>query len=480
MNNIFELSKINAMDVVSFDKELSSLISEGYLVSAYFVVKYKRDRVRICFLARGSDLKLIAGEVREKLNSLTPMHFQLFCFEREIYEDEGIIFEGHPLLNPLRYKKTNQKEAKFIKVEGDEIHEVGVGPVHAGIIEPGHFRFQCHGEKVFNLQIELGYQHRGVEENLIGGPNKKTYHYIQTAAGDSTAAHTISYAKMMEALLDLKVSEESEILRVMVLELERMANHCGDLGALANDVAYQPTASFCGRIRGDILNTTALICGNRFGRNLISIGGCNFDIDKNIKEEIEVRLKNIYSDFINASELLWNDNWVVDRFKNTGIVDKKITAEIGGVGPAARAAGVNNDSREFFDFKVYKKLGFKADLLKTGDVYSRAYIRYLEFKKSYGIITSLLGEFEKIKKESYEKEMMVPRDILAFGISEGWRGLVFHTAVTDDQGRFIKYKIVDPSFHNWQMLAYALKNEEISNFPLCNKSFNLSYCGFDL
>lgn len=259
-----------------------------------------------------------------------------------------------------------------------------------------------------------------------------------------------------------------------------MANHCGDLGALANDVAYQPTASFCGRIRGDILNTTALICGNRFGRNIVSVGGVNFTIDKNMKEEIKNRLKNIYSDFVNAVELLWNDNVVMDRFKNTGVVNRDITIEIGGVGPCARASGVNNDAREFFDLSIYKKLGFKSDVLDFGDVYARAYIRYLEFKKSYEIINLLLNEFEEIKSESYLKELSMPAGYLSFGVSEGWRGLVFHSCLLDEKGKFLKYKITDPSFHNWQMLAYALKNEEISNFPLCNKSFNLSYCGFDL
>lgn len=474
------IKDLNILKLSDFEKSIVSYLSDGYLVVGYQIIPIEGVNYRIVFLLKNSDIKILAGEVKNKINSLASKYFQLFCFERAIYEDYGIIFEGHPLLNPLRYKKIKQKDAYFVSVKGSEIHEVGVGPVHAGIIEPGHFRFQCHGEKVFNLQIELGYQHRGIEENLVGGPNKKSYYYIQVAAGDTTIAHTINYVSMIEKMLEIKIPIEIEILRVIAAELERMANHCGDLGALSNDVAYLPTASFCGRIRGDILNTTALLCGNRFGRNFISVGGINFSLDNSLKNEIDKRLDVIYEDFLNAVELLWEDHIVIERFKNTGRVSREDALLIGAVGPSARASGVNNDVREFLDDGIYRRIGFKADVLESGDVYARAYIRYLEFKKSYRIIKELLKEIDKVNKVYYEKEILLPPNTLSYSFYEGWRGLVFHFLVTDENGKFIKYNIVDPSFHNWQMLAHALKDEEISNFPLCNKSFNLSYCGFDL
>ena len=160
----------------------------------------------------------------------------------------------------------------FFKVEGEEIHEVAVGPVHAGIIEPGHFRFQCFGENVLNLEISLGYQHRGVERALIGGPDKRTLHYMETLAGDTTIGHTTAYCQLIESLSGSNVSPRAQSLRGIALELERLANHTGDLGALAGDIGYLPTSSFCGRIRGDFLNMTALICGSRFGRGLSHSG----------------------------------------------------------------------------------------------------------------------------------------------------------------------------------------------------------------
>ena len=221
--------------------------------------------------------------------SLTPECPQIHLFEREIAEQFGLTPLGHPWFKPVRYHRswtTNDAWGRppeapilpavgdFFRVEGEQIHEVAVGPVHAGIIEPGHFRFQCHGEKVFHLEIALGFQHRGVERAFEGGPDKRSLHYAETIAGDSTIGHTLSYAQALEGLSGTKVSARAHSIRGIALELERLANHVGDLGALSGDVGFLPTASFCGRIRGDFLNMTALLCGNRFGRSLVRLGGC--------------------------------------------------------------------------------------------------------------------------------------------------------------------------------------------------------------
>jgi Ni,Fe-hydrogenase III large subunit len=201
-------------------------------------------------------------------------------FEREVWEQHGIAPEGHPWLKPVRQQNGDRPATgEFFQIEGREVHEVAVGPVHAGIIEPGHFRFQCNGEEVLHLEIALGYQHRGVETALVNGPNRATLIQMETVAGDTTIGHATAYAMTLEALAGTEAPLRAQWLRAIALELERLANHVGDLGALANDVAFLPTSAACGKIRGDFLNLTAMICGNRFGRGLVRHGGCRLDLE---------------------------------------------------------------------------------------------------------------------------------------------------------------------------------------------------------
>src|SRR5262249_35242847 len=203
----------------------------------------------------------------------------------------------------------------FYRLEGEEIHEVAVGPIHAGVIEPGHFRFQCHGEHVYHLEISLGYQHRGVERAMIGGPTKRSIHYMETLAGDTSISHATAYCQSVEALADGQVPARAQVLRGIALELERLANHTGDLGALAGDVAYLPTASYCGRIRGDFLNLSALLCGSRFGRGMVRPGGVGFDLDESRLEQLQKRLANACRDVTVAANLLWDTPSVQARFE---------------------------------------------------------------------------------------------------------------------------------------------------------------------
>jgi Ni,Fe-hydrogenase III large subunit len=366
----------------------------------------------------------------------------------------------------------------FFRVEGEEIHEVAVGPVHAGVIEPGHFRFQCHGEHVFHLEISLGYQHRGIEEALRGGPHKRTLYQMETVAGDTSAGHALAHCHALEALAGVTPPARAQVLRGIALELERLANHTGDLGALANDVGYLPTASFCGRIRGDFLNMTALLCGSRFGRGLIRPGGVGFDLAPDQVPDLKDRLARAGKDLASAADLLWVTSTVVARFENTGKVDRDTCQAIGLVGPAARACGVEIDVRRDHPHDIYQYIHIPVMTAHGGDVNSRAFVRWLEAQQSMEFIGERLAALPQTGVRA-EMKPLAP-DRLVVSLVESWRGEVCHVALTDAEGRFSRYKIVDPSFHNWFGLALALRNEQISDFPLCNKSFNLSYCGHDL
>ncbi len=468
------------MDSGLFFDAVASRLAAGGRAVAYFAVPEGGAYRLVMAIAfdRDGRAEVYSTAVAGPFRSLTPSFPQLHLFEREIYEQSGLKPEGHPWLKPLRFNTPGAIPgvADYFTVHGSQVHEVAVGPVHAGIIEPGHFRFQCHGERVFHLEIMLGYQHRGVEKKMICGPDGRSIHYAETLAGDTTVGHAWAYCGAVEALAGVNVPPRAQALRGIMLELERLANHTGDLGALAGDVAYLPTASFCGRLRGDFLNMSALICGNRFGRNMLCPGGVAFDLDFALIKELKLRLDNTYRDVENAVSLLWETNSVSDRFDGTGIIAKEVAEGLGIVGPAARASGVGLDTRRNFPYGPYE--GFTMSVSGSGDVYSRAYVRWLEIQKSAELVAAWLDALPEGPVSADCGELKSGG--AALSLVEGWRGQICHFAVTGADGKFSHYKVVDPSFHNWQALAMALRGGEISDFPLCNKSFNLSYCGRDL
>ncbi|MFH1709227.1 MAG: NADH-quinone oxidoreductase subunit C [Planctomycetota bacterium] len=442
----------------------------------------------VAVLARDavSTLALGAARVTAAYPAFTTACPQAHWFEREVFEQYGIEPEGHPWLKPIRFQPPlagggaapEIGRAGFFAMGGDEVHEVAVGPVHAGIIEPGHFRFQCHGEDVYHLEISLGYQHRGVERALAGGPDKRTLHYMETLAGDTTTGHTLAHCQAVEALAGCTVPVKGLIIRSIALELERLANHTGDLGALANDVAFLPTAAYCGRLRGDFLNLTARLCGNRFGRGLVVPGGAGFDLTAERAAGIGERLEDVFRDVRGAVELLLDAPSVLARFDDIGRVTAATAREIGLVGPAARGSGVDIDVRRDFPSGIFQFHQMPVSTWSSGDVFGRAAVRWLEIQKS----VEFIGFQTAHLAEGPVREPAGPLAAASAVVSlvEGWRGEICHVALTDAAGRFFRYKVVDPSFHNWFGLALALRDQQISDFPLCNKSFNLSYCGHDL
>jgi Ni,Fe-hydrogenase III large subunit len=495
------LSSIPRLDFDEFRGAVVEATEKGARIASLFAAPCGPSGALTLFavLASDRDGRLLAASapLPDAFPSLTSDCPQAHVFERELAEQWGVVPQGHPWLKPLRFHKSRRpgrdawgrsEDAPiapaagdfFYKIDGAETHEVAVGPVHAGVIEPGHFRFQCHGEKVFHLEIALGYQHRGVERSLLGGPDARSIHFMETLAGDSSIAHASAYCGLLEALAGVEPSPRADAVRAIALELERIANHVGDLGALAGDVAFLPTMSYCGRIRGDFLNMSAAICGNRFGRNLVRPGGTAFDIPPSLAEALLARLNVITPEAVGAVDLIWRSPSTTERFEGTGKVSEADCLRFGFVGPAARASGLEMDVRFDHPWGAYRFEQIPVSSSKEGDVFARALVRDMEIRRSAAFVKSLLENLPQGGVEAHSGPLNLPADSLAISFVEGWRGEICHAAVTDANGRFAAYKVVDPSFHNWFALALALRDEEISNFPVCNKSFNLSYCGHDL
>ena len=472
-------------DMASFQRIAGRALNAGLRVVSYFGNATGADggAELTMVLADDADSQLGILSTRPEgatFPSMTPAHSQLHLFEREIAEQFGLTPAGHPWLKPVRYPDGSVPAGTgdFYRVEGDDIHEVAVGPVHAGIIEPGHFRFQCHGEEVFHLEIALGYQHRGIEAALAGNGNPRAVHLAETIAGDTSIGHATAYCQTREALSGQEPPFRAQAIRAMLLELERLANHVGDLGALSGDVAFLPTASFNGRIRGDFLNMTALFCGNRFGRAAVRPGGVLCDLEYARSRKLLAALEQGFNDVQNAVELLFDTPSVLARFEHTGTVPAAVAAALGAVGPAARASGQRQDIRCNHPSGLFRFAQIPMMTCETGDVFARAYVRWLEIQHSVRFIKEAAADLPDGPLMSAPGALKPNH--LAVVMVEGWRGQITHVALTDAAGKVCRHKITDPSFHNWPLLAYALRNQQISDFPLCNKSFNLSYCGHDL
>lgn len=506
MDNLLKIKNGQAINRASipqlpydqFFTTLSEFVrNDGFIVQFF---AYKEDHnFKLLAVVRNHELYAIGTKVGKSFQSLTRNSSEKFhMFEREIAEQFGLKPDGHPWLKMVRYHKNYAGEEDvfgndysqeipgnypYFSVAGEAIHEVAVGPVHAGIIEPGHFRFQCAGEKVLHLEIQLGYQHRGIEKMLPDLPLKRYPIICESIAGDTTIGHNLCMCQALESLAGLPVDEGASIVRSIALELERICNHIGDLGALSGDVAFNPPAAYFGRIRGEFLNLLQVLGGNRFGKGLVRPGGITHLMEEEQRRRIREKLAEITPEIEHVCDLLFSAHTVQARFEHTGTVEHQMAKDLGLVGYAGRACNIPYDARVTFPTESYGELPANSNLVTHGDVNSRAMVRREEIMHSLQLIVILLDKHENIEPTTAAVHMQdheLSPDSFVVTINEGWRGEVSHCLLTDGSGKVERYKIKDPSFHNWTGLAMSLRNQEISDFPLCNKSFNLSYCGFDL
>ena len=487
------LAAVPETAVDGFRERVVAAVADGWRLVSLFGMPEAGDRTRlIAILAddAGGVLDATGTVVGERYAALTPDCLQAHAFEREIAEQCGILPEGHPWLKPLRRhppdhlppsRKTHAVDRDaypFFRVDGEEVHEVAVGPVHAGIIEPGHFRFQAHGEEVLFLEIMLGYQHRGVERLLETAGRERGVLVAESIAGDTVIGHAGAFCGALEALARSRKTPRGQTVRGIALELERLANHIGDLGAIAGDIAYQPAAAYLGRLRGECLNLLMTLTGNRYGRGLVRPGGAAFDITPDMAGEMRDRLQRLETELAPVLTLLFETASVQARLEGVGAVSRAQCVEYGFVGPVARACELPRDVRHDHPWGIFRFAHIPVATMWAGDVLARALVRRLEIQRSLEFTIEQLGALPK-------GPVRVPcgplrPNELAVAMVEGWRGEIVHVVITDGEGRIRRHKVTDPSFHNWSALGLAMPGNEISDFPLCNKSFNLSYAGHDL
>ncbi len=477
-----------------YDEVTSLLGNEHCHCLAYFCYQSGPVLKFICCMAddESGTIRILSHEKQDDgapLRSLTESCYAMHIFEREIHERHGVKFDGHPWLKPVRYshdRADNQSVISnypFYEMEGEELHEVGVGPIHAGVIEPGHFRFICNGEKVMHLEIQLGYQHRGVEKLFTeSSDGLRRAALADNIAGDTAVGHGLAHAQLVESLSGFTAPGSLQAERCIALELERIAVHIGDTAALCGDVAYQLGQVACEALRTVVINTTQYWCGNRFGKGLIRPGGTNFALDEEIAGEILRNLEEVDRRFRNVTDCVYTLPSVLGRFEEIGTVTRGQALAIGAVGMAARTCGVPRDIRSTHPFQYYRHMAIVPVMQESGDVLARGMLRALEVKESVQIIRRMLDEWRAgVRASAHPRyDLRFRSDSLAISVTEGWRGEICHVAVTDGDGQPVLYRIKDPSMHNWMALALAVRNQEISDFPVCNKSFNLSYCGNDL
>lgn len=431
--------------------------------------------------------------------SLAKDIYSASLFEREIKETYGVEPVGNPDIRrlhlhdevwpegayPLRKDFDISKvrgagggEYKFRKIEGVGVFEVPVGPVHAGIIGPGHFRFSSAGEPIINMEARLGFTHRGVEKEFEGKNISEAVKLAECVSGDSVFGHSLAFCSAVEKICGINVSEEHRYLRALFLELERMYNHVADMGGMALDVGFSFPSMYASIIKENMLELNRALTGSRYCKGLNMAGGVSRWLSADKISLISEAIKKISKDFKELEGMLHSSVSFQDRVDTTGVLKKKTAEDIGVVGLAARASGISMDLRKCLP-GIYDKVVFSEAKQAAGDVLARLNIRIEEFETSAGIVKQIIEKLDPVAIRD-DSKVICAIGGSALGYAEGWRGPILYWVKLGSAGVIERCKIVDPSFHNWTALSFAVLGNIIPDFPLCNKSFNLSYSGNDL
>lgn len=366
---------------------------------------------------------------------------------------------------------------RFRQVEGEGVFQVPVGPVHAGIIEPGHFLFSVAGEPVLYLQIRLAYTHKGTEKLFENIPLAHGVPLAESISGDTAFAHATAFCHAVERAGQVEVPVRAHFLRTVCLELERVYNHIADIGAIATDVAFVVANTHAMRLKERVLRLNEVLTGNRLLRGMACPGGVRRDWDAGQIGALRQTVEGLGPEFESLVALIGDSASTRDRLETTGVLSPKIARDLGVVGVAGRASGFDHDLRRDFPHEAYDQAEFSVPVFEQGDVLHRMQVRVEEVRQSFGIIRQLAGKLPPGSVCGSLPEL--PPGTTALGFVEGWRGEIFHWIRAGDNNRLERCKVKDPSLQNWPALSEAILGNIIPDFPVVNKSFNLSYSGTD-
>jgi Ni,Fe-hydrogenase III large subunit/Ni,Fe-hydrogenase III component G len=417
--------------------------------------------------------------------------------EREIQDWFGLEATGHP--NPRRValhdnwpevhplRKSFPLDTVLAPFEGERhvyrpthgegVFHIPVGPVHAGIIEPGHFDFAVAGEPILYLQLRMFYTHKGTEKLFENIPIHRAVFLAESISGDSAFSHGTAFCQAIEAAAGIEVPARAQFLRTILLELERIANHVSDTGAIANDVGFVIANAHAGRVREMVAGLNEMLTGSRMLRGMAAIGGVRRDWQRAQVEAIENTLEVVEREYRDLVAILQSSNSTRERLEHTGILRPDKALMLGIVGVAGRASGVDLDLRRDHPYEAYRHLPFSVPVYQTGDVRHRLLVRIDEVGESIQMIRAAAANLPDGPHRAPAQP--IPPDRCALSAVEGWRGEIVHWVRTGDGNRLERCKVKDPSINNWPAIVEAVEGNIVADFPVINKSFNLSYSGTD-
>ncbi len=419
-------------------------------------------------------------------------------YEREIQDLFGIKPIGHPDAKPLvfhgnwpegefplrkayplnRKPDVVSREVQFQRVNGVGVYEIPVGPVHAGIIEPGHFRFSVAGEPIIQLEAQLYYVHKGIEKLSEGLSIERCLYLSERISGDETFSNSLAYCQAIEKIAGVSIPTRAQYTRVVFAELERLTSHLGDLAGVCLDAAYGFATFQFRMMRGWAYAIADELCGMRFLRSVNHLGGVRRDFVAGKEEQVIQHLKKIQKELEDTVQIVQSNSMFIDRIEHTGILHADIAADLNAVGPGGRASGMYFDVRKNYPYEAYRQMDFELPEYYTGDISARFFTKIAE---SFEAIRIMIQAVASMPSGSVlESVRTVPPYGFAFGLTEAPRGENLHWIMTGEDNTIFRYKIRTPSFCNWPALCHAVKGNIVPDFPLINKSFNLSYAGNDL